>query len=156
MYFLLHTRSCSFVYVHLCAHMCVGQRSVLAVFHDHSTPFVFIQGLSVNLVLTDSNWFGCLPSPKDWSIRHLIQDAGFPWERMVKVSFIWKGMAVPGIHIEENLNMQLSFLVLSENTEISSFPMEHKHCLMNPSACLVSKHSLLLSLDISHYANVSW
>lgn len=88
MYFLLHTRSCSFVYVHLCAHMCVGQRSVLAVFHDHSTPFVFIQGLSVNLALTDSNWFGCLPSPKDWSIRHLIQDAGFPWERMVKVSFI--------------------------------------------------------------------
>lgn len=56
MYFLLCTCSCLFVYVHLCAHMCVGQRSVLAVFLDDSTPFVFIQGLSVNLELTDSNW----------------------------------------------------------------------------------------------------
>lgn len=52
--------------------------------------------------------------------------------------------------------MQLSFLILRENTEISTFPMEHKHCLMNPSACLVSKHSLLFSLDIPRYANASW
>lgn len=87
---------CAFV----CTHMCRPEVSVscfswwLNTFCFHTGSFSKSGAHRFQLVWLPYKPWG------NWSIRHLIQDAGFPWKRMIKVSFIWKGMAFPGIHIE--------------------------------------------------------